>query len=715
MKNKLFWLVTLTICFTFLVNFALALVVWYQLLPTEATVLSSVLRQYSLYLSCALLLFVGVLGFGLSSLFHAYIAPINSLVEETQLITSVNPSHRIHLEGSSDVRKLAQIINEGADHSDKLRKDVEERISRATFETEEEKAILAAIIAELPVGVLICNTGGQILLYNQRAKQYFNPPNASSKESGRFIGLGRSIFGVIDRNSIAYAMDEISNKLHRNANNIAAYFVMAGMDQNLLRVEAVPILGPDREFTGFVLILYDITKRLEADRRAGQLRQSLTHDIRHSSAGIRSAVEAIQAYPDMDRKQEGHLIDIIHRESVNIGNVIQKEERLSSDLVRTQWPLNRIRTKSLLDIFVKRIEDKIDVDLKVVPEKEYSWVKVCSHSFVLAMMTLLFRLVQESGTRHCRCRIKRKNGFITIEFMWQGNAIRIETLRKWGNQQLVFDKASLPLKLKEIIGHNYAETWSYPDKRDPSQSVMGIFLPAVGVKESATVRNITIMPKSRPLFYDFNLFQQPGQDPELDEQLLTDLTYTVFDTETTGLNPAGGDEIISIGAVRIFNGRLLREDVIDQIIDPRREIPLQSIKFHGIRPEMTRGKPTIDEVLPVFQTFSRDTILVAHNAAFDMRMLQMKEVETGIKIINPVLDTLLLSAVVHPTQTDHNIEAIARRLGVQVMGRHTALGDALVTGEIFLKLIPLLLKNDIRTLKEARDASMQTHYARIKF
>jgi len=715
MKNKLFWFVTLSICITFLIILALALVVWFQLLPTEATVLSGVLRQYSLYLSIALLLFVGILGFGLSSIFHAYIAPINSLVEETQLINSVNPSHRIHLEGSKDVRQLAQIINEGADHSDRLRQDVDEKISRATFETEEEKAILAAIIAELPEGVLICNTGGQILLYNHRAKHYFNPTDAAAQDSGRFIGLGRSIFGVIDRNSIAYALDDISEKLHRNAKNIAAYFVMAGRDQNLLRVEAVPILNPERQFTGFVLILYDITKRLAADNRAGQLRQSLTQDIRHSSAGIRSAVEAIMEYPDMGGEQEGHLIDIIHRESVNIGNVLHKEERISSGSIQTQWPLNRIHTKNLMDIFLKRMEDKIDADISVVPDRENSWVKVCSHSFVLAMMTILYRLGRETGTWQYRCRVKRKNGFITIEFTWQGSTIKIETLRLWGNRRLVFDKEALPLKLKEIMGYHTAEIWSYPDKRDPGRSKLGIFLPAVGIKESGTVRNITILPKSRPLFYDFNLFQQPGQDPDLDDRLLTDLTYTVFDTETTGLDPSGGDEIISIGAVRIFNGRLLREDVIDQIIDPQREIPLKSIKFHGIRPEMTRGKPTIEKVLPVFETFANDTILVAHNAAFDMRMLQVKEAETGIKMINPVLDTLLLSAVVHPNQDDHNLEAIAQRLGVQVVGRHTALGDALVTGEIFLKLIPLLIKNNIKTLKEARTASRNTYYARMKF
>jgi len=155
--------------------------------------------------------------------------------------------------------------------------------------------------------------------------------------------------------------------------------------------------------------------------------------------------------------------------------------------------------------------------------------------------------------------------------------------------------------------------------------------------------------------------------------------------------------------------------VFEQIIDPKRDLPLESIRFHGIQPEMLQGQPTIDKVLPLFQKFSEKTILIAHNAAFDMRMLQVKEEATGVTFINPVLDTMLLSAVVHPAQGDHNLEAIAERLGVQVVGRHTALGDALVTGEIFLKLVPLLTEKGIKTLKEARMASQNTYYARLKY
>ena len=135
----------------------------------------------------------------------------------------------------------------------------------------------------------------------------------------------------------------------------------------------------------------------------------------------------------------------------------------------------------------------------------------------------------------------------------------------------------------------------------------------------------------------------------------------------------------------------------------------------SVNPEMVIGQPTIDTVLPRFQQFAEDTILVAHNAAFDMRFLQMKEEQTAVRFINPVLDTLLLSAIVHPAHEDHNLEAIAQRLGVRVLGRHTAMGDAVATGELFLKLLPLLAEKGIYRLKDALEASKKTYYARMKF
>jgi DNA polymerase-3 subunit epsilon len=98
-----------------------------------------------------------------------------------------------------------------------------------------------------------------------------------------------------------------------------------------------------------------------------------------------------------------------------------------------------------------------------------------------------------------------------------------------------------------------------------------------------------------------------------------------------------------------------------------------------------------------------------------MRFLQLKEAQTGVRFEQPVLDTLLLSAVAHPEQASHGLEEIAARLGVNVVGRHTALGDALVTGEVFLRLVPALAERGIRTLGEARAAAEKTYYARLKY
>jgi DNA polymerase-3 subunit epsilon len=181
------------------------------------------------------------------------------------------------------------------------------------------------------------------------------------------------------------------------------------------------------------------------------------------------------------------------------------------------------------------------------------------------------------------------------------------------------------------------------------------------------------------------------------------------------LQPHARDEIISIGASRIVNGRLLQQETFDQLIKPRRTVSAESIDIHGITRAMLEDQPPIETVLPRFRHFAEDTVLVAHNAAFNMRFLQLKEAQTGVSFTQPVLDTLLLSQVIHPHQLEHTLEAIATRLGVTIVGRHTALDYAIVTGEVFLKMIPLLAEKGILTLNDAREAALKTLYAHIHY
>jgi DNA polymerase-3 subunit epsilon len=167
--------------------------------------------------------------------------------------------------------------------------------------------------------------------------------------------------------------------------------------------------------------------------------------------------------------------------------------------------------------------------------------------------------------------------------------------------------------------------------------------------------------------------------------------------------------------VRIVNGRLLKTEVFERLVNPRRPLARESARVHGIEAEALAGEPGIEEVLPAFHRFCEDTVLVAHNAAFDMRFLELKEASTGVRFTQPVLDTLLLSAVLHPSLEDHRLEAIAERLGVRLIGRHTALGDALLEGEIFLRLVALLAERGVLTLRQALEASRQTYYSRLRY
>jgi DNA polymerase III epsilon subunit family exonuclease len=201
---------------------------------------------------------------------------------------------------------------------------------------------------------------------------------------------------------------------------------------------------------------------------------------------------------------------------------------------------------------------------------------------------------------------------------------------------------------------------------------------------------------------DSELLLRPAPVPPLDEVPLDRLPCTVFDLETTGLDPDGGDEIVSLSAVRLLNNRFLDEEPFHQLIDPGREIPRKASRIHGINGEMVEGKPSASQVLTSFRFYSRDSVLVAHCAEFDMLFLHKKETETEAYLENPVLDTLLLAALVLSSSKDLSLDATAKRLEATTHSRHTSLGDALTAAEIYIKLVPMLANEGIRTLSQAR-------------
>ena len=370
----------------------------------------------------------------------------------------------------------------------------------------------------------------------------------------------------------------------------------------------------------------------------------------------------------------------------------------------------------LITTALQKAEEKQNLAIRLEDKAKDQWIQVDTYCMNLMIHFVLSRLHRETGSRAFTGHIHKKDNFINLDLFWQGRPIMLKTLREWQAQDLRINGEGLALTFNEVIGYHGAGIWVFNAKEHQNRPCLRLFFPVSHPPGHTHLRNITIpIDESRPLFYDFDLFNRQSFNADIDNRPLAGLEFTVFDTETTGINPRQGDEIISIGAVRVVNGRLLREECFDQLIDPRRDLSAESIRIHGIQPEMLEGQPLIGQVLPLFQRFCENTVLVAHNAAFDMLLLKLKEEITGVKFDNPVLDTLHLSEVLHPAQPGHNLQAIAQLLGVRILGRHTALGDALATAEILVKMIPLLAQKGIFTLREARIASQKTYHARMKY
>ena len=645
----------------------------------------------------------------LHTLFEAYPAPAFKLAEDVRIIRTANPTHRAVPGGGSEMRRLALAINGFADAYCAQRDDVEARISDANARLEAEKNRFAALLSDLTQGVLVCNSEGRILLYNARAQQLLDEGGEEGHIGGAVVGLGRSIFAVIDKSVIVHALDAVRHKLADGSADASAQLVTTRDRGQLVRANIAPILDRERNVGGFVLTLENITRSVDLNSRRDALLQSLTEGTRASLANIRAAIETMLAYPAMAEEHRRRFAAVINDEAAALSARLTETVSEHADTLKAQWPLEDMSGADLLAVIRRRLESDLGVSVRADAGDAPAWLSVDSYSVVRAMVQVAARVCADFGVREIGLNLKPEGRFARIELGWQADA-SVAGVDVWEGELWRSDQGQA---LAEVTTRHGGEAWCNADRRFGTMA-FSLQLPTTTPTAHTDAATALV---SRPEFYDFDLFNQPGQSPELDERSLAALSYTVFDTETTGLDPSAGDEIISIGAVRIVNGRLLRQESFDQLVDTLRPLSRESIEIHGITPDMLVGQPRIDAVLPAFHRFAEDTVLVAHNAAFDLRFLQLKEASTGVKFIQPVLDTLLLSAVAHADYegAEHDLAAIAARLGIDVIGRHTALGDAIVTGEIFLKLLPLLAAQGIRTLKDARDASRKTLYAKLEY
>ena len=182
---------------------------------------------------------------------------------------------------------------------------------------------------------------------------------------------------------------------------------------------------------------------------------------------------------------------------------------------------------------------------------------------------------------------------------------------------------------------------------------------------------------------------------------LTDLTMVVLDTETTGLDVTS-DRVVQIGAVRVENGVVYPAETFETLVNPQIPIPPHSTEIHGIDDAAVQMASAFADVLPDFDAFLGDAVIVGQSVGFDLAILLRETRRIGARWRPPhFLDTKLLYAALTNDDREQSLDELARALDITIGHRHTALDDALATAEIFLRLLPLLASKGIRTLGDA--------------
>ena len=176
---------------------------------------------------------------------------------------------------------------------------------------------------------------------------------------------------------------------------------------------------------------------------------------------------------------------------------------------------------------------------------------------------------------------------------------------------------------------------------------------------------------------------------------LQDVEFTIFDTETTGLDPNSGDRIVEIAAIKIKGSE--RGAVFQSLVNPRREISFPAFQVNHISQDMLRDAPPIEKIMPDFLGFIENSCLCSYNAGFDLGFLNNELALTGKGALRDIIvvDILKMARRIMPKLERHALWFVANSLGINIRQEHRALADVELTIAVFEQLTDILRQKGI--------------------
>ncbi len=584
------------------------------------------------------------------------------------------------LDGELEIGRAQQLGDLGpaaaavVDRLASTRGALDDAVARETTRLSTEKGRLEAILSDVPVGVLLCSGAHQLVFYNGQAVDLLS--------SGTAPGLDRNLFDYLRDGPVRHAHERLvdSGEPDAAADLLCATTGEARVLAGRMRLlEAYDVAGAP----GYVLTLRDVTADLDAHAKREQLLAEVFDRVRRPAANLQTVVGVMAESADMPHTERLNAA-ILEEVSTLVHAINELGARY--DEGRTDWwPLSQTRSTDLMDGLRARLES---AGVVLAIEDPGLILRCDGFELVALLSELCAHVASREGCDDLCLRLIEEDGpGAAFELSWAGPPMPMGDFEEWLAAPL--DVGVTGVTGRSVLFNHGTEAWPEP---------LGDGRSAIRVPIREARRAVRRPPPiTRSVVYDFDLLakQQVGA---VADTPLADLTYVVFDSETTGLDTAR-DEIVQLAAVRVVNCRVVRGEQMDTLVDPGRPIPAGSTQVHGITDQMVQGAPDPADTVARFHRFAAGAVLIAHNAPFDMAFLQRHAAAQGAGFDNPVLDTVLLSAVVFGRQETHSLDALSTRLGITIPeeARHTALGDTIATAQAFLKLLPMLQARGIVT------------------
>ena len=467
-----------------------------------------------------------------------------------------------------------------------------------------------------------------------------------------------------------------------------------------------------------------IEKRDEEERKALiELEKQALIDIE-----TRKEEKRLEAEKEKQRKQEEEerLKENLRKQNPELAAKIEAYQNKAAEMQGEESPLIYGRSLTIKTDLVK-IDD--------IPTEESTELKVCVDGEILSgsidsreikneKVILMFNLFDGTSTIACKAFLEKEKLKPIKDRISKAKGLRIEGVAKYSQYSkeveimanTILESTGIKKEkrmdnsdIKRVELHMHTQM-SQMDAITPCADLLKRAISwgwkSIAITDHGVVQSFPEAHKflektgaDLKVIYGVEAYFVPDKDPCVvnSKNQSIDTEYCVFDLETTGISHIT-EKITEVGIIKIKNGEII--DTFECFVNPEKPIPQKVVEVTHITDDMVKDAETIDKVMPKVLEFMGDSVLVAHNADFDIGFMKYNCEQLGLKFEYTHIDTLRLAKAIFPEFTKYKLGIIADKLGIKVDVAHRALDDVKTLVAVFKEMIERAKDKKAKTIDD---------------